>query len=134
MEIRQVRYFVEVAAGGSFNQAAARLHLTQPAVSRQIKALEEELGVVLLARGKRSLTLPQEGARNLGQATPMLLIDEMGIKSSAVSVAHSLDQSSREPQTRSRERWVHAPRPICRSACSRWLEAYCDLLSALGSR
>jgi LysR family transcriptional regulator, benzoate and cis,cis-muconate-responsive activator of ben and cat genes len=55
MEIRQVRYFMEVAAGGSFNQAAARLHLTQPAVSRQIKALEEELGVVLLARGKRSV-------------------------------------------------------------------------------
>lgn len=50
MEIRQVRYFMEVAAAGSFNQAAARLHLTQPAVSRQIKALEEELGVVLLAR------------------------------------------------------------------------------------
>ena len=61
MEIRQVRYFVEVAAGGSFNQAAARLHLTQPAVSRQIKALEEELRVVLLARGKRSVTLTQEG-------------------------------------------------------------------------
>jgi DNA-binding transcriptional LysR family regulator len=40
MEIRQVRYFMEVAAGGSFNQAAARLHLTQPAVSRQIKALK----------------------------------------------------------------------------------------------
>jgi LysR family transcriptional regulator, benzoate and cis,cis-muconate-responsive activator of ben and cat genes len=61
MEIRQVRYFVEVAAGGSFNQAAARLHVTQPAVSRQIKALEEELGVVLLARGKRSVALTQEG-------------------------------------------------------------------------
>ena len=61
MEIRQVRYFMEVAAGGSFNQAAARLHLTQPAVSRQIKALEEELGVVLLARGKRSVALTQEG-------------------------------------------------------------------------
>ena len=61
MEIRQVRYFMEVAAGGSFNQAAARLHLTQPAVSRQIKALEEDLGVVLLARGKRSVALTQEG-------------------------------------------------------------------------
>ena len=61
MEIRQVRYFMEVAAGGSFNQAAARLHLTQPAVSRQIKALEEELGVVLLARGKRSVALTPEG-------------------------------------------------------------------------
>jgi LysR family transcriptional regulator, benzoate and cis,cis-muconate-responsive activator of ben and cat genes len=61
MEIRQVRYFMEVAAAGSFNQAAARLHLTQPAVSRQIKALEEELGVVLLARGKRSVALTQEG-------------------------------------------------------------------------
>src|SRR5260370_9102553 len=61
MEIRQVRYFMEVAAGGSFNQAASRLHLTQPAVSRQIKALEEALGVVLLARGKRSVTLTPEG-------------------------------------------------------------------------
>lgn len=61
MEIRQIRYFMEVAAGGSFNQAAARLHLTQPAVSRQIKALEEDLGVVLLARGKRSVVLTPEG-------------------------------------------------------------------------
>ena len=52
MEIRQVRYFMEVAAGGSFNQAAARLHLTQPAVSRQIKALEEELGAKMSQQQK----------------------------------------------------------------------------------
>lgn len=61
VEFRQIRYFVEVAALGSFNQAASKLHLTQPAISRQVKALEEELNVPLLVRGKRSVSLTHEG-------------------------------------------------------------------------
>jgi DNA-binding transcriptional LysR family regulator len=61
MELRHLRYFAAVAAHGSFNRAAATLHLTQPALSRQVKDLEEELGVRLLVRGKNAVTLTDAG-------------------------------------------------------------------------
>jgi len=61
MELRHLRYFAAVAAHGSFNRAAASLHLTQPALSRQVKDLEDELGVRLLARGKNAVTLTDAG-------------------------------------------------------------------------
>src|ERR1700689_5018078 len=61
MELRHLRYFVAVAAHGSFNRAAEMLHLTQPALSRQVKDLEEELGVLLLVRGKNMVKLTESG-------------------------------------------------------------------------
>ena len=61
MELRHLRYFAAVAAHGSFNRAAATLHLTQPALSRQVKDLEDELGVHLLVRGKNAVTLTDAG-------------------------------------------------------------------------
>jgi len=61
VELRHLRYFVAVAAHGSFNRAAGVLHLTQPALSRQVKDLEDELGVRLLARGKNAVTLTEAG-------------------------------------------------------------------------
>ncbi len=61
MELRHLRYFAAVAAHGSFNRAAATLHLTQPALSRQVKDLEDELGVRLLLRGKNAVTLTDAG-------------------------------------------------------------------------
>src|SRR5450432_1326353 len=61
MELRHLRYFAAVAAHGSFNRAAATLNLTQPALSRQVKDLEEELGVRLLVRGKNAVTLTDAG-------------------------------------------------------------------------
>ena len=57
VELRHLRYFAAVAAHGSFNRAGETLHLTQPALSRQVKALEEELGVPLFVRGKNAVTL-----------------------------------------------------------------------------
>lgn len=61
MELRHLRYFAAVAAHGSFNRAAAALHLTQPALSRQVKDLEEEVGVRLFERGKNAVTLTDAG-------------------------------------------------------------------------
>ena len=61
MELRHLRYFTAVAAHGSFNRAAQVLHLTQPALSRQVKDLEEEIGVPLLVRGVNSATLTPVG-------------------------------------------------------------------------
>src|SRR5882762_7391223 len=61
MELRHLRYFVAVAAHGSFNRAAEILHLTQPALSRQVKNLEGELGVPLLVRGQNTMKLTEAG-------------------------------------------------------------------------
>jgi DNA-binding transcriptional LysR family regulator len=62
MEIRQLRYFVAVAEDQHFRRASARLHVAQPAVSEQIRKLEAELGVRLLDRTSRSVTLTAAGA------------------------------------------------------------------------
>lgn len=61
MELRHLRYFVAVASHGSFNRAAEILYLTQPPLSRQVKDLEEEVGVTLLVRGSNSVKLTEAG-------------------------------------------------------------------------
>ena len=61
MELRQLRAFVEIAEAGSITAAAKLLRLTQLAMSRQIKALEEELDVILLERGAHSISLTPAG-------------------------------------------------------------------------
>jgi DNA-binding transcriptional LysR family regulator len=61
MELRLVKAFLVVADEGSITAAAKRLHATQSALSRQIKALEDELGVALLDRGAHSISLTAAG-------------------------------------------------------------------------
>jgi DNA-binding transcriptional LysR family regulator len=61
-EIRQLRYFVAVAERGSVSQAALALHLSQSALSEALHKLEVELGVELLARSSRGVTLTPAGA------------------------------------------------------------------------
>lgn len=72
MELRHLRYFAAVAAHGSFNRAAQVLHLTQPALSRQVKDLEEELGVPLFVRGKNAVKLSDAGERFYEDAREIL--------------------------------------------------------------
>lgn len=71
-ELRHLRYFVTVAETLSFARAAERLHLSQPPLSRQIQALEQELGTPLFVRTKRSVRLSSAGAALLPEARRLL--------------------------------------------------------------
>ena len=61
MEIRVLKYFLAVVREESITRAAEILHITQPTLSRQMAQLEEEVGVQLLVRGTRRVTLTNEG-------------------------------------------------------------------------
>ncbi len=72
MELRHLRYFVAVAEEENVTRAAARLHVSQPAVSRQIRDLEEEIGVALFRRSARALTITAPGRVFLDHARDVL--------------------------------------------------------------
>ncbi len=74
MELRHLRYFVAVAEALNFTKAAAKLHLAQPSLTRQIHNLEEELGVRLLNRSKSQVALTEEGRSFLGDAQRILAL------------------------------------------------------------
>lgn len=85
MNIDGLKYFVTVAECGSFSKAAERLYITQPALSRHIQRLEEELGAPLLQRSRKDGVVPTElGALCLQDARQLLTHAER-IRSRAIS-------------------------------------------------
>jgi DNA-binding transcriptional LysR family regulator len=73
MELRHLRYFIVVAEEQNVTRAAERLHVSQPALSRQIRDLEDELGVTLFVRTAKSLALSEAGKVFLREARSVVL-------------------------------------------------------------
>src|SRR5688572_9955216 len=80
VELRHLRYFIAVAKHGSFNRAAQLLHLTQPALSRQVKDLEEELAVPLLVRATNAVTLTDAGRLFFEEAREIIARAELAVQ------------------------------------------------------
>lgn len=94
MELRHLRYFAAVANHLSFTRAARELRIAQPALSRQVRQLEDEVGVRLLERTQRSVALTQAGRAFLEQAHKLLRQSDEAVriaKSSAATPSGHLD-------------------------------------------
>ena len=76
----QVEYFVAVAEEGSLSRAARRLHVSQPPLTRQMHALEDELGVQLFTRSSRGMELLPAGQELLVHARKVLAAVELAIE------------------------------------------------------
>ncbi|WP_372411730.1 LysR family transcriptional regulator [Streptomyces luteireticuli] len=89
LSLRKVRYFVAVAEELHFGRAAERLHIAQPVLSRQIRALETELHAQLFRRDRRSTELTAAGRQLLDDARPLL--------TAADALRHRVRRAAGEP-------------------------------------
>lgn len=91
VDLRKLRYFVAVAELLHFGRAAQRLHIAQPVLSRQIRALEDELKVQLFVRNRRATELTRAGEQLLADAQPLL--------AGAEALRRRVGRAAREPDT-----------------------------------
>lgn len=94
LDLRQLRYFVAVAEELHFGRAARRLHMTQPPLSMQIRALEQTLGTALFLREKRTIRLTAAGETLLLEAR-RLLAEAERVRASVQAAAQGLAGSLR---------------------------------------
>ena len=80
MELRLLRYFLTVAKEQSFTKAAEQLHITQPTLSRQMAAFEEELGVTLFIRSGKKISLTDEGILLKRRALEILNLEDITLE------------------------------------------------------
>lgn len=109
MDIRSLEYFLAVAQEESITRAAEVLHMTQPPLSREMKALEGELGKQLLIRGSRKVTLTEEGMllrRRAEELVGLMEKTRMEIQASGELVAGDLHIGGGKPLA-----WSSSRRP-----------------------
>jgi DNA-binding transcriptional LysR family regulator len=94
IDIRQMRYFVTLAETLHFGRAAERLHISQPPLSRQIAALEKELGVRLFERHSRRATLTHAGRRFLEDARAVLISFDQACRNARLAERGELGELS----------------------------------------
>lgn len=87
MELRHLRYFIAVAEEENVSRAALKLHVSQPALSRQVRDLEEELGFALLTRSAKSVKLTAAGRAFLPEAQAVLARLEQGLQAARAVAA-----------------------------------------------
>lgn len=102
MELRVLKYFLAVAREQNITRAAESLHIAQPSLSKQIMELEQELGKQLLIRGKRKITLTEEGRLLRKRAEDILSLvekTEQEISSDLAEISGEVSIGGTIPQT-----------------------------------
>jgi DNA-binding transcriptional LysR family regulator len=94
MELRHLRYFVAVAEELNFSLAAKKLHLSQPTLTRQVQDLEEEIGVTLLDRSRRRISLTRGGQVFLADSKRLLEMSRDNVKAVRALTTHPNAQLS----------------------------------------
>src|SRR5260370_27782122 len=124
MELRHLRYFVAVAEELNVRQAAARLHLSQPPLSRQIHDLEDEVGTKLFVRSKSGMRLTEAGRTFLKEARSILAQSQRAVQlaqaasrgeAGHLDIAYAVEGCRR---WRMRNLFLSEGPPLCILACS----------------
>ena len=87
LDIRQLECFIAVAEEGNLGRAAARLHMTQPPLTRRIKRLEADVGAKLFIRTPRGVEITAPGAALLGQARRITALSDLAVEVTAAANA-----------------------------------------------
>jgi DNA-binding transcriptional LysR family regulator len=102
VSLDQLRYFVAVAEEGHLTRAAARLHISQPPLTRQIKSLEDELGVALFERTPKGMRLLPAARVLLDRAKGILASLDATVMDVRAAARESTEIQAGESQTHER--------------------------------